>query len=168
MRSEKIQTGLYCVTYSPYYFITNNCSRYCHWRLRSTRIKLRRTSSGTMRRRLAAGRTSTLGRCRSVSRCRLGNTCWCPPPSSPTTRQTSWSGCSPRRRLELCECQISSIRTTPAYLPRSCEVLSHREMGSTVDADLPEVSRSSRTGGASGPAGADGLCLLSASSTQPS
>lgn len=125
-----------------YYFQNNKCSCCCLWRLRRMRNKHRKTSSATIRQRPAARRTSTHGRCQSGSRWLLENTCWCPPPFSPTTRQTSWSGCSLRRRLELCECPISCIRTRPGYLLHSCEVLSHREMGSTVDADLPEVSRS--------------------------
>lgn len=125
-----------------YYFPDNKCSCGCVWRLRRMRTKHPKTSSATIRPRPAARRTSTRGRCRSGSRCPLANTCWCPPPFSPTTRQTSWSGCSPRRRLELCECQLTCIRTRPGCLLHSCEVLSHREMGSTVDADLPEVSPS--------------------------
>uniref|UniRef100_A0A674P8Q9 Calpain 9 n=1 Tax=Takifugu rubripes TaxID=31033 RepID=A0A674P8Q9_TAKRU len=51
------------------------------------------------------------------------------------------------------------------YLLHSCELLPHREMGSTVDADLPEVSHSSGHWERFSSAGTDEVCLLPASST---
>lgn len=142
-----------------YYFQKNNCSCCCLWRLRRTRNKHPKTSSATIRRWPAARPTSTPGRCRSASRCLLETTCWCPQPSSPTTRPTSWSGCSLRRRLELCECQISCSTSTLGL--HSCQLLPHREMGSNVDADLPEVSPPPWMGEVFSPAGADGVFALS-------
>lgn len=106
-------------------FKKNECCCYCHARLRRVRSKHPKTSSAIMHRRLAAGPTSTHGRCQSASRCLLEITCWCPPPFNPTMRLTSWSGCSRRRRPALCECQRVCIRTQLVeYLYHSCEVTS--------------------------------------------
>lgn len=61
----------------------------------------------------------------------------------------------------------SLYQNTAEYLLHSCELLPHREMGSNVDADLPEVSHSSGHWERFSSAGPDEVCLLPASSTQP-
>lgn len=61
-----------------------------------------RTFSATTALKHGAVLTSTWGRCPSASDCRRETTCWCPPPSSRTTRLISWSGSSPRTKLEPC------------------------------------------------------------------
>lgn len=116
-------------------------------RLRMKRTRWGRTSSATTRPRCAAGRTSTCGKCRSASLCRQGNTCWSPPPSSRTKRPTSSSASSLRKRPKPCE---SSVNPT-VKLVRKPNVLRfttvtkcclfNREMGTNVDADLPEVNK---------------------------
>ncbi len=86
-----------------------------------------RTFSATMALKRGAVLTSTWGRCPSASDCRRETTCWCPPPSSRTTRLISWSGSSPRTKLEPCmsmQILFSVIRQIWKQIQPNMKVLS--------------------------------------------
>lgn len=124
------------------------------YRLQITKTRPARISSATTPPRLAAALTLTPGRSRSASRSHPASTCWSPPPSSRTMRPTSWCGSSARRRLGLCKYLVSSGLERSTWMGRKksrkwtfawrCAFCLNREMGTKVDADLPDVSTETR------------------------